>query len=273
MTFVEWDPAVYVRRASERARPFVDLLARVGAEPGAVRSVTDVGCGPGHLTATLADRFPHARITGLDSSPEMITEAQTRAGDDLRFAIGDATTWLPAPATDVVVCNATLHWIPDHPDLIRRWADALRPGAWLAIQVPGNYDAPSHVAVRALRADPRWADRLTGIAESGRVLDPAGYATLLAAAGCDVDAWETTYLHELRADTDDHPVRGWLEGTTLRPVIAALPAEEYPRFAAELEERLAAEYPVTDGRAWYPFRRVFVVARKRLPEGSGGRQP
>ncbi|TQS40498.1 methyltransferase domain-containing protein [Cryptosporangium phraense] len=260
MAFTEWDPAVYGRRASERARPFVELVARVGAEPATVRAITDVGCGPGHLTLSLADRYPNARITGLDSSPAMIAEAVPT--DRVRFEVGDATTYLPGPDADLVVSNAVLHWIDGHPDLLRRWADHLRPGAWLAVQVPGNRDARSHVAVRELSADVRWRDRLTGVAESGPVLDPAGYAAVVAASGCDPDAWETTYLHTLPAEGDVHPVLTWLEGTTLRPVIAALGPDEYPGFAAALTERLRADYPVADGRFRYPFRRVFVVAEK-----------
>lgn len=259
MAFEQWDPAVYLRRSSERARPFVELCARIGAEPVGVRSVVDLGCGPGTLTVALADRYPKSRVTGLDSSPAMIAQATARTRDNLHFAVGDVTAWRPDDGIDVVVSNAVLHWIDGHPELLRRWAEALRPGAWLGVQVPGNYAAPSHVAVRELTGSDH---RLAGLDESGPVLDPAGYAMLLTAAGCQVDAWETTYLHELRDDGGKHPVLGWLEGTTLRPVVAALSADEYADFAAELEANLATHYPVENGRVWYPFRRIFVVSRR-----------
>jgi len=67
-----WDPRTYLEFADERSRPFVDLLSRVGAANPQV--VVDLGCGPGQLTASLADRWPRAQILGLDSSPEMITQ-------------------------------------------------------------------------------------------------------------------------------------------------------------------------------------------------------
>ncbi|GAA3396469.1 methyltransferase domain-containing protein [Cryptosporangium minutisporangium] len=262
MPFEQWDPAVYIRRRPERARPFAELVARIGAVPDEVRSVVDAGCGPGYLTATLAERYPRAHVTGLDSSAAMITEAQPLARAGLRFAVADVREWTPPPDVDVLVSNAVLHWIDGHPELLRRWAGALRPGAWLAVQVPGNQQAPSHVAVRDLIESPEWSERLAGTSESGPVLEPVGYATQLTEAGCRVDVWETTYLHDLREETGGHPVLGWLEGTTLRPVIAALGREEYGRFAAALTDRLAAAYPVADGRVWYPFRRIFVVAQK-----------
>lgn len=253
----QWDPAVYLRRAPERARPFGELIARIDADPADVRTVVDLGCGPGTLTASLAHRYPSAQVLGIDSSAAMIARTPTRGR--LEFAVGDVAAWMPDDEVDVVVSNAVLHWIDDHPALLGRWAGALRAGAWLAVQVPGNQGAPSHVAVRELtRARPE----LAGVDEPGPVLDPAAYAALLASAGCRVDAWETTYVHVLPDDGDRHPVLDWLEGTTLRPVLDALAPDEYSAFAAELTARLNVDYPVENGRVWYPFRRIFVVARK-----------
>ncbi|MFG1924844.1 methyltransferase domain-containing protein [Cryptosporangium sp. NPDC048952] len=254
----QWDPAVYLRRAPERARPFGELLARIDADPADVRTVVDLGCGPGTLTASLAHRYPSARVLGIDSSAAMIARTPTR--DRVEFAVGDVTAWMPDDDVDIAISNAVLQWIPDHPDLLARWAGALRPGGWLAVQVPGNHGAPSHVAVRDVAE--AWHDRLAGVDESGPVLDPAAYAALLAAAGCRVDAWETTYVHVLPDDGDRHPVLDWLEGTTLRPVVDTLTPDEYAAFAAELTARLDVDYPIENDLVWYPFRRIFVVARK-----------
>ena len=70
-----WDPEQYGRFAGERGRPFVELLSRVELE--SPRRVVDLGCGPGKLTALLADRWPTATIEGIDSSPEMISAASS----------------------------------------------------------------------------------------------------------------------------------------------------------------------------------------------------
>jgi trans-aconitate 2-methyltransferase len=48
------DPVTYLCFDSERARSFFDLLARVHAAGPAF--VADLGCGPGNLTALLAER-------------------------------------------------------------------------------------------------------------------------------------------------------------------------------------------------------------------------
>jgi trans-aconitate 2-methyltransferase len=249
-----WDPTTYLSYADERGRPFHDLVARIGAEQP--RAVTDLGCGPGNLTVTLAARWPDAAITGIDSSPEMIAQAKAAPGP-VAFQVGDVRDWHPAPDTDVVLSNATLQWVPGHDALLINWASELSPGAWLAVQVPGNFDAPSHQALRALAASSDA--QLAGVLRHDQpVLDPAGYANILSA--CTVDAWETTYLHILPAGTE-HPVLSWMEGTALRPIRAALDGEAWQEFRAALGKRLADEYPVRNGRVLFPFRRVFVVAR------------
>ncbi|ROT33248.1 trans-aconitate 2-methyltransferase [Micromonospora sp. HM5-17] len=277
-----WDPTSYLRYGDERSRPFYDLLARVGAERP--RTVVDLGCGPGNLTLTLAERWPGARVVGLDSSPEMIEAATAarRSGGTapeaarVEFAVGDARDWSPGPDVDVVISNAMLQWVPGHDALLRRWARELPAGAWLAFQLPGNFGAPSHQALRTLANEPRWRDVVAPVLRPGPAGgevgdDPVGYAALLADAGCRVDAWETTYVHLLPVDDGAaHPVLSWLEGTALRPVRAVLGGgAAWDDFRAALGERLATAYPARNGWVYFPFRRIFVVARTGArPQGE-----
>lgn len=268
-----WDPTKYLRYGDERSRPFYDLIARVAADRP--RTVVDLGCGPGNLTVTLADRWPGARISAIDSSPEMIDKArQVRRPDGadqpaagaptIDFAVGDVREWVPDTQVDVVVSNAVLHWVPDHESLLVRWAAELSPGSWLAVQVPGNFAAASHRALAAVAADPRWREVVAPLLRDAPVRDATGYAALLSDVGCAVDAWETTYVHLLPArDAVDHPVLSWMEGTALRPVRAGLgPGPRWDEFRAMLGERLAEAYPpVRGGQVYFPFRRVFFVAR------------
>lgn len=247
-----WDPDRYLTYADERGRPFVDLLSRVRAEAPA--EVVDLGCGPGNLTETLSTRWPSAVLEAFDSSPEMVEAARARGLD---AHVADATTWTPAPDTDVVITNAVLQWIPTHPDLLRRWAAQLHPGAWLAMQVPGNFHGPSHTLVRA-QIEQDWHTELGDVLrDQSPVLDPAGYADLLE--GCEVDAWETTYLQALQGPD---AVLEWITGTALRPVRAKLDDNAWTAFRAELAPKLREAYPQRpDGTTWFPFRRVFTVAR------------
>ena len=255
-----WDPDQYLAYADERGRPFLDLLARVGATAPA--DVLDVGCGPGGLTALLARRWPRARVRGVDASPAMVERARRTVPHGVHVEHGDLRD-LDAPGSvDVLVTNATLQWVPDHLDLLERLVGLVRPGGWLALQVPGNFDEPSHALRRDLAQEEPWAPHLHDVAAPASH-DPRTYWEQLTALGCEVDAWESTYLHVL---TGPDPVLRWVAGTGARPTLDALPAAMRPIFEAELGARLAAAYPPRPGAdgepvVVLPFRRVFAVAR------------
>jgi trans-aconitate 2-methyltransferase len=260
-----WDPDAYGRYADERARPFFELLARVRATDPAY--VVDLGCGTGELTATLAARWPNATVHGLDASRAMIARAQETARaagiGTLVFEELDLRAWRPSRPVDVLVSNAVLHWVPEHRRLLPTWVDALAPGGWLAFQVPGNFDAPSHVLVREL-CRTTWRDELGDVAAAvlaeAPVGDPEEYLGILAEAGCAVDAWETTYIHVLPGE---NAVLNWLTGTTLRPLLDRLAPERRGDFLADCARVLGRAYPREPYGTPFPFRRIFVVAHKR----------
>ncbi|NPD03840.1 trans-aconitate 2-methyltransferase [Nocardioides sp. zg-1308] len=256
-----WDPDRYLAYADERGRPFVDLLARVPAETPHV--VVDLGCGPGNLTALLADRWSGASVVGIDSSPEMIAAAREVEG--VTWEVGDLRDWArPDPAAlrapvDVLVSNATLQWVPEHFELLPGLVDRVAPGGWFAFQVPGNFDEPSHTIRTDLAGQAPYAEHVRGV-RVPTSHSPHDYARLLLDLGCEVDAWETTYLHVL---TGPDPVFTWVSGTGARPTLQALPDDLRPLFEEEFRALLREAYPAdASGRVVLPFRRIFVVARK-----------
>jgi trans-aconitate 2-methyltransferase len=258
----QWDPAQYLQFADERSRPFFDLVGRVASKaPG---HVVDLGCGPGQLTASLADRWPAAEVVGIDSSAEMIASAirllAERTPGLLGFRVEDVHDWRPGRPVDVIISNAVLQWVPDHLELLPHWAEYLAPGGWLAFQLPGNFDQPSHVVLRELAGSDRWRSSLAGVELNRQSADPADYLDLLAGAGLVVDAWETTYLHVLHGDD---PVTQWYQGTGLRPVLAALQPADAEEFLREYGAKVRRAYPPASYGTVLPFRRVFVVAQKR----------
>jgi trans-aconitate 2-methyltransferase len=250
-----WDPERYLAYADERGRPFFDLLARVPV-PDPAR-VVDLGCGPGNLTALLAQRWPGATVSGVDASAEMIAAAR-RDVPGIDFAVGDLRDWRAEPdGVDVLVSNATLQWLPDLLEVLTRLVGEVRPGGWLAMQVPGNFGEPSHTLRTELAHEAPYAEHLRDVAVPASH-DPVVYLEVLAGLGCEVDAWETTYLHRL---SGPDPVFTWVSATGARPTLQALPDDLRPGFEAEFRRRLAAAYPERPWGVVLPFRRVFVVAR------------
>jgi trans-aconitate 2-methyltransferase len=261
-----WDPEQYARFADHRGRPFADLVSRVGASEPAL--VVDLGCGNGPLTLSLADRWPQARLVGVDSSPQMLEAARglDREGR-VEWVEADLAGWdigTLGEAPEVVVTNATLQWLPRHRELLPAWVAALASGGWFAMQVPSNFDAPSHRLMREVAEGHPAAERLRPVLARVGVAEPAAYIEDLTALGCDVDAWETTYQHVLDPGGEqENPVLEWVRGTGLRPVLDTLtdPAER-DAFLVEYAARLRAAYPRSAAGVILPFRRVFAVAHK-----------
>ncbi|BCJ27279.1 methyltransferase domain-containing protein [Actinocatenispora sera] len=259
-----WDPDQYLRFADERARPFGDLLDRVPVRDPA--DVVDLGCGPGTMTATLARRYPAARVLGIDSSAEMIAAAHPLGTERLRFRREDIAQWQPEPV-DLIVSNAALQWVPRHTELFGRWVAAVRPGGALAFQVPAGGGGAVRQTIRAVVERPAWRDRLAAVAErpgprtASPVRHPESYLDELARMGCTVDAWETTYYHVLHGED---PVLEWFRGTGLRPYLDALADDPAARAAFEHEVAVALRdaFPPQDYGTVLPFPRIFVVAQR-----------
>ncbi len=197
-----------------------------------------------------------------------MVEAARQAVEGVEFEVADLRDWLQrAGQVDVVVSNATLQWVPGHLDLLPRLVDRVRPGGWLAFQVPANFHEPSHTIYGDLAAQAPYAEHVGDVAVPASH-EPGVYLTALAEAGCEADVWETTYLHVL---TGEDPVFSWISGTGARPTLQALPDDLRPEFEQELRSRLRAAYPDSGHGVVMPFRRVFAVARRS--ELGTGAQP
>ena len=252
-----WDPAAYLQFDDERTRPFLDLLARVDAHPAVV---VDLGCGPGHLTRLLHQRWPESSVVGVDSSAQMIERARaTPTSGAVHYEQADLRHWRPAEQVDLLVSAATLQWVPGHLQLLASLVEQVAPSGTLAFTVPGNVDAPSHALLREVAAREPYARWTTDVSQPA-AHDAATYLDALARLGWRADAWETTYVHVLQGPD---PVLRWICGTGARPVLQALTDDVRQRFVAEYAAALRTAYPERPYGTLLPFRRVFVVARRR----------
>jgi len=252
---VSWDPEQYSRFAGQRLRPARDLIARIPIDHP--RTVVDLGCGTGNVTRILRSRWPHAGITGVDGSSQMLAEA--RQGEaDISWEQGDVAAWNPPAKCDLVFSNAALHWLDDHPGLFTRLCRNVADGGVLAVQMPRNFAAPSHTIMHELAASPLWRDTLSMLLRPQPVLKPETYYGLLAPNARFLDIWETEYLQILEGE---NPVAEWTKGTWLAPLLAALAPDARAAFESEYRHRIAQAYPrEQDGKTLFPFRRLFIVA-------------
>jgi trans-aconitate 2-methyltransferase len=262
-----WEPAQYLKYSNERLRPALDLMARIVQT--APRSVVDLGCGAGNVTRILAERWPSARVTGVDNSAAMLTKAREAvpAALGIEWQTADLAAWAAGatPASvDLVYSNAALHWLSDHATLFPALMRIVARDGVLAVQMPSNFLAPSHVVLEEVVGNPRWNSRLGALRRGVPVAPPAQYFEWLLPQAQSVDVWTTEYLHVLSPDPGgDHPVIAWMKGTALTPFFAVLDANAQRELTDDCTGRITEAYPsLPDGRVLYPFRRLFMVAAR-----------
>jgi trans-aconitate 2-methyltransferase len=255
----EWDAGQYLRFSDERTRPCRELAARVALP--SPRHVIDLGCGPGNSTQILAERWPDADLTGLDSSTEMI-DAARQSSLKCRWQVMEIGRWeeTNSQPMDVVFSNAALQWVPDHAAIFPRLLRQVAPGGALAVQMPNNLDSPAHRMARELAASVEWRDRFpSGGVRIWQVHEAEFYYDRLTPHAARLDLWETEYLQVMESAGQ---ILDWYKGTGLRPYLGALSTSgERDKFAADYLAAIRAAYPLrADGRVLFPFRRLFLIA-------------
>jgi trans-aconitate 2-methyltransferase len=251
----KWDDKQYAKFLDARTRPARELLGRVPL--AAASRVIDLGCGPGNSTQLLWERWPEAKVTGVDNSPEMLRSARELA-PDADWVQADASTYRPKGLADVIFANAVFQWVPEHEKLLTGLLDYLKPGGALAFQMPYNANEPSHRWMRELQGP--WSDKLRAVKRDAPVETPAFYYDVLAPRVKFVDIWQTRYEQVM---PDANAIVEWVKGTGLRPYLEALAGEERDAYLKAYLQAIDGSYPVrVDGKRLFPFPRLFVVAVK-----------
>ncbi|MBB5048143.1 trans-aconitate 2-methyltransferase [Rhodopseudomonas rhenobacensis] len=254
----DWNAEQYLKFEDERTRPARDLLAQIPLDDP--RRVTDLGCGPGNSTELLVKRWPQARVTGVDTSADMLRQARERLPGH-NFIEANIAHWAPPVGTDVVFANAVLQWVPNHLKHMQRLVGALEPGGVLAVQMPDNLDEPTHIMMREVAFQEPWRHQLAEAAQLRDALPkPGAYYDALRPLCSRLEIWHTVYNHLL---DDPIAIVEWVKGTGLRPFIDPLELPERKAYLAAYTARIAAAYPPqADGKVLLRFPRLFIVAIK-----------
>jgi trans-aconitate 2-methyltransferase len=248
-----WNDAQYLKFGDERTRAARDLLTRVPLEQ--VECAVDLGCGPGNSTALLRERWPNARLSGVDNSPEMLERAR-RDFPAMEWILGDVGSYRAVEPVDLLFANAVFHWLPDHATLFPALIGQVRKGGVLAVQMPHSFEEPSHRLMREVRA--RLMPERTEVNAATPVGRAAFYYDLLAPRAAAVDIWRTTYEHVM---PDAAAIVEWVKGTGLRPYLDDLTESERTTYLAKYLAAIDLAYPAqVDGKRLFSFPRLFIVA-------------
>lgn len=116
-----WSPETYLEMILGEVPRYEELQeAALDAIPFTPDRVLELGFGTAETTRRLLDRFPETRITGLDSSPEMVFKARELGWEDLR--LGRIEDPLPDGPWDLVIAVLAIHHLDSggKRDLFRR---------------------------------------------------------------------------------------------------------------------------------------------------------
>lgn len=253
-----WNPDQYHRFRRERSQPFHDLLGLVRQAPG--MRVADLGCGTGELTAELHAKLAASSTIGIDSSEAMLAKAAPHAGTGLRFEKANIESWGEGEGEfDLVFSNAAFQWIDDHPHLFARVARAVAPGGQLAVQMPANFDQPSHRVAERLAGEPPFREALAGYRREPPVLPVDSYAALLHRLGFVEQHVRLQVYGHLLDSRDD--VAEWVRGTLLTDYQKRLPGPRFDQFLERYRELLRRE--LADERPFFfPFKRILLWGMK-----------
>lgn len=245
-----WNPDQYLKFKNEREKPYFDLIQPVRGRK--FQNVLDVGCGTGNLTEKLKAEFQADTVTGLDPSPTMLAKARaTTTGVtyiESRFeAFPESTTY------DLILSNAAVQWMPDHPQVFAKLKRLMKPGGALLVQMPHNYGEPSHqFAMEEIAKFPE-----VNAAEAHSVESLTHYAKILFDLGfSEIDVREKVYLHPMERATQ---IADWTRGTFLTEFEKQMTSERFQDFVSRYEKRLTAHYG--PGPCVFLFRRFLLAAQ------------
>lgn len=238
MSHWHWNPQDYVRHSAGQARWAEELLARL--ELRSDERVLDIGCGDGRITAMIARQVPNGQAMGVDVSASMIEHARhthpASQYPNLTFEVADAAELKFKSQFTLVFSNAALHWVHDHPRVLRGISQALQEGGRCLLQMGGQGNGDDVIAAfeHALQS--------LGLAASGiqeaslySFHAPEPYRLWLAAAGLEtvrVELLTKDMVHANRA-----AFVGWLR-TAWHPYTALVEAA----MRADLIEATATHY-------------------------------
>ncbi len=254
----DWNAELYSKFLKDRTQPSIDLANRIMSDNP--KSIIDIGCGPGNSTRVLKDKFPNARVIGVDSSKDMIKTAESNY-NDIEFMMFDAGKDFDKlnDKFDIVFSNACIQWIPNHEKLLKNMMSILNDGGIMAVQTPMNYKEPIHRIIEGLVYSDKWKNYFHNPREFYN-LKQEEYFDLLSKISSNFTIWETVYCHRMPSHES---IMEWYRSTGLRPYLSALSEKKAAEFEKDVFEQVEKEYPVQEnGEIIFRFPRFFFTAAK-----------
>ena len=223
--------------------------------------VLDLGCGDGALTATLAELVPRGEVVGIDASKSMIETARKHQATNLKFLLMDIDILGFNDEFDVVVSNATLHWVKDHNRLLETVYRSLHKSGILRFNFAGEgncshfirviEETMRHPAFERYFSDFQWPWYMPSVKEYRELIQQHRFR--------EIKVWGE---NADRLFPDREAMIKWIEQPSLVPFLANVGGNDRPSFQRFVIGRMIEETIREDGQCFETFRRVNVFAKK-----------
>ena len=255
----DWNPDLYLKYRNERTQASIDLVNRISID-FIPEKIIDIGCGPGNSSEILRRRWQSARIVGLDSSASMIEKAKSDYPDS-EWIIANALTYETKEKFDVVFSNATIQWIPNHKELLKKFYGMLSDRGIIAVQLPLFRDIPLGKAIENVSKLIKWKSKTDGVINLFTIHGYFFYYDVLSKNFNSIDLWEANYIHILESQFS---ILEFIRSSGLKPYLERLDSEsEKLEFEEEVLGLIKKDYPLQEnGKVLVPFKRLFFIAYK-----------
>ena len=239
-----WNPEDYAKNSDAQLRWAKELKKNLNLD--SYKSILDVGCGDGKITADFAETLPESRILGIDSSDAMIAYAaktySTSKYPNLSFACSDARKINFNNKFDLIFSNATLHWVDNHQAFLQGANLALQDGGRLIISCGGDGNAAQILQTFAkLTATEYWSIYFQNFYNPYFFYGVSDYQNWLKKYDFTIDRLELVpkdMAHQGKAG-----LAGWIR-TTWMPFTKCVPEDKRDDFIAEFVDLYLAKYPL-----------------------------
>lgn len=241
-----WNPKDYAKNSDAQLKWARSLTKNLNLSK--YRSILDVGCGDGKITADFAATLPQSCIVVIDASPEMISYAQEKYSakeyPNLTFNCVDGRSLEFDLEFELVFSNATLHWIDNHQAFLKGANRALKDGGRLIVSCGGKGNAAQILATFAeLTAMDTWQLYFQDFNTPYFFREIEDYQQWLAQSGFKINRLELVpkdMTHEGKRG-----LAGWIR-TTWMPFTKCVPESQQEEFIAQFVELYLTQNPLDD---------------------------
>lgn len=259
MDTFDFNGEAYKRASSHQQEWGEKLIAELDLNGN--EAILDLGCGDGITTEKLAHCVPEGRVVGIDASHGMIESAKQREKDNLLFCVLNINDMDYRSTFDLIISNATLHWVKDHRRLLGNCHRALKLNGMVRFNFAGEGNCQNFFKViREAMGEKKycgyfktfeWPWYMPAVTEYKTIADQSDFA--------EINVWGE---NADRYFPDAEAMSKWIDNPSIVPFLNQIPQENKASFREFVIDRMILEAGQGDGKCFETFRRINVLAKK-----------